>query len=157
MDSSELSSLGCPWREMMTSDKETPWGPLGDMKRKLRMLYQRTDTVSGLKSARLTCAQPRHSSCWLPAAPPLRHHTFTCSVLAHSLLRGTDKGKFSPKVGFRRSATAFVQQAMAPVLAAGSSAAFICLQHQNNFVSHLLSALLIAHFVPTDVLVRSGP
>lgn len=31
---------------------------LGDMKRKLSILYHFTDTVSGLKSAKLTCAQP---------------------------------------------------------------------------------------------------
>jgi hypothetical protein len=76
------------------------------MKWKLRTLYQFTLTVSVLKSAKLTCDEPKHSSF---ESLPI-DQIVTCRVLDLKLCLGTESGKLSPKAGFSKLAMALVQK-----------------------------------------------
>ena len=113
------------------------------MNLKLSTLYHLTETASQSKSAKLTWAEPRHSSrtCG-PSSCSATAQMVTCSVLEPSLERGTDTGKCSPKLGFCVLEMEQVQkvQAEAGEPAWGSKEALMQLDEIEKFQLFLLTS-----------------
>lgn len=114
------------------------------------ILYHFCETLLGLKSAKLTCAQPCKNNklhvkimynkkidynrkkskltTHFSSSSSATLQMVICKVFVYILLASTDTLNTSPKVGFLRSLTCCVQQTAEEVDAAGKSAAFIYLQ-----------------------------